>query len=237
MLNYINKWHHWNGGVGSLGCFGYKGCTGKCIVQWGWKRKAPLHGTILTNVVLHAPTIEVVRWFGPCRGRLGWVVWAGVQVCLVEHGPICLRELILSPVPVKWRVIYTDAHSLLNVPSDSLWLPVNIGKTLRADRVSCRVATVVDRGWGPKMLLQCVPKSSTRFPYTFFLGSGYEEPHWQGVTIHTLITEVKQLWAWLVLGWVTIWDTLVVAKEVIDTCCVLLWLMSYEHTRGTQSAP
>ena len=26
-------------------------------------------------------------------------------------------------------------------------------------------------------------------------------------------------------------------KDVIDTCCVLLWLMSYEHTRGSQSAP
>ena len=27
------------------------------------------------------------------------------------------------------------------------------------------------------------------------------------------------------------------AKDVIDTCCVLLWLMSYKHTRGSQSAP
>ena len=43
-----------------------------------------------------------------------------------------------------------------------------------------------------------------------------QEPHWQGVTTHSLITEVKQLWAWLVHGWVTIWDTLVVAK---------MWLM------------
>ena len=38
------------------------------------------------------------------------------------------------------------------------------------------------------------------------------EPHWQGVTTHSAITKVKQLWALLVLGWVTIWDTLVAAK-------------------------
>ena len=47
-------------------------------------------------------------------------------------------------------------------------------------------------------------------------------PRWHGATIHGPITEVKQLWAWLVLGLVTIWDTLVAAKDVIDTCCVLL---------------
>ena len=63
------------------------------------------------------------------------------------------------------------------------------------------------------------------------------EPRWQGETIRGLITEVKQLWAWSILGWVTIQDTVLAAKDVIVTCCVPLWLMSYEHTRGSQSAP
>ena len=62
------------------------------------------------------------------------------------------------------------------------------------------------------------------------------EPRWQGATIHGPITEVKQLWARSILGWVTIQDTVLVAKDVIVTCHVPLWLMSYEHTRGSQSA-
>ena len=42
--------------------------------------------------------------------------------------------------------------------------------------------------------------------------------HWgmswclQGATARGPITEVKQLWACLVIGWVTVWDTLVAAK-------------------------
>ena len=60
-----------------------------------------------------------------------------------------------------------DKHSLLNVPSDSLWLPLNNGKTFWADWVPCRLAMVVDRGWGPKMFLDPAPKSSTRFHYIF----------------------------------------------------------------------
>ena len=39
-----------------------------------------------------------------------------------------------------------------------------------------------------------------------------QEPHWKGVTTHGPITEVKQLWVWLILEWVTVWDTLVAAK-------------------------
>ena len=65
-----------------------------------------------------------------------------------------------------------------------------------------------------------------------------KEPHWQCATVHGLITEVKQLWARSILGWVTIQDTVLVAKkDVIVTCHVPLWLMSYEYTRGSQSAP
>ena len=63
------------------------------------------------------------------------------------------------------------------------------------------------------------------------------EPRWQGATICGPITEVKQPWARSILGWVTIQDTLLVAKDVIVTCHVPLWPMSYEHTRGSQSAP
>ena len=59
------------------------------------------------------------------------------------------------------------------------------------------------------------------------------EPHWQGVTICSPITEVKQPWAQSILRWVTIQDTVLVAKDVIVTCYVPLWLMSYEHTRAS----
>ena len=62
------------------------------------------------------------------------------------------------------------------------------------------------------------------------------DPHWQGVTIQGLITDIKQLWAQLVFGLVTIWDTLVAAKDVIGACHALLWFMSYDHSRGSQSA-
>ena len=51
-----------------------------------------------------------------------------------------------------------DVHSLLDFPCDSLWLPINHGKTFRTDWVSCGVAMVVDVGWGPMMLLEPVPK-------------------------------------------------------------------------------
>ena len=61
-----------------------------------------------------------------------------------------------------------NVHSLLGVSSDSLWLPVNNGKTFRADWVSCGVAMVVDGGWGPKVFFEPVAKSSARFSYVFF---------------------------------------------------------------------
>ena len=60
--------------------------------------------------------------------------------------------------------------------------------------------------------------------------------HWQGVTIHGLITEVKHLWAQLVLGWVTVWDTLEAANNVIDTCHVLLWLI-WAYKRFPECSP
>ena len=62
-------------------------------------------------------------------------------------------------------------------------------------------------------------------------------PHWQGVTIHGLITEVKQLWAHLVLGWMTIWGKLVAANDVIDACCGLLWLVIWACKRFPECSP
>ena len=40
----------------------------------------------------------------------------------------------------------------------------------------------------------------------------------QGVTVYGLITEVKQPQAWLILGWVTIWDTVHSPKIRIYIC-------------------
>ena len=76
-------------------------------------------------------------------------------------------ELVLSKVPVKWRVIYMNKHHLLYVPGDPLWLPINNGETFRAYWVCCRVAMVVNKGWGPKMSLEPVPKGSAWIPYIF----------------------------------------------------------------------
>ena len=71
-------------------------------------------------------------------------------------------ELILAQVPVKLRVIYMDVHSLLDVSCDSLWFPVDNGKTFRADCVSCGVAMVVDG-----VLRYSVPKGSAGFSNVF----------------------------------------------------------------------
>ena len=59
-----------------------------------------------------------------------------------------------------------NIHNLLYVPGDSQCLPVNNDETFKAHQVSCRV--VVNKGWGPKMFLEPVPKGSAGFPYIFF---------------------------------------------------------------------
>ena len=51
-----------------------------------------------------------------------------------------------------------EVYSLLDVSCDPLWFPVDNGKTLRADEVSCGVAMVVDGGWGPEIFFKFVPK-------------------------------------------------------------------------------
>ena len=51
-----------------------------------------------------------------------------------------------------------DVHSLLNVPSDSLWLPVNNGKTFRVDWVLSRVAMMVDRDGALRCSLSLSPR-------------------------------------------------------------------------------
>ena len=77
-------------------------------------------------------------------------------------------ELVLSQVHVEWRVIYMNRHCLLDVPVDSLWLPVNNGETFMTYLVSCRVAMVVNRGLGLDVFLEPVPKGSARFLYILF---------------------------------------------------------------------
>ena len=58
-----------------------------------------------------------------------------------------------------------NVHSLLGVSCDSLWFPVNSGKTFRADWVSRGATMVMDGGWGPKVFFEPVPKSSARLSY------------------------------------------------------------------------
>ena len=59
----------------------------------------------------------------------------------------------------------------------------------------------------------------------------YMETHWQGATVHSLITEVKQLWAQLALGLVTICDALVAAKMWLTPAvfCYCLCHMSIQE--------
>ena len=90
------------------------------------------------------------------------------RLCVLQNLVPYVWELMFPQVPIKCRVIYMDVHSLLDVPCDSLWLPINNGKTFRADQESCRVIMVVDGGWSPKILLEPVPKCSTRFSYILF---------------------------------------------------------------------
>ena len=76
-------------------------------------------------------------------------------------------ELVLSQVPIEWRVISMNIHAPLYVPSDPLWLPVNYGEAFRAYWVSYRMAMVVYRGWGLEVLLEPVPEGSAWFLYVF----------------------------------------------------------------------
>ena len=76
-------------------------------------------------------------------------------------------ELVLSQVPIEWRVINMNIYGLLYVPGDLMWLPVKYGKTFRAYCVSCTMAMVAYWGWSPVVFLDPVPKESTWFPYVF----------------------------------------------------------------------
>ena len=58
----------------------------------------------------------------------------------------------------------------------------------------------------------------SKWEHVLLILVGVDEFCRQGATIHDPITEVKQPWARSILGWVTIWDTMVAAKNMIDTC-------------------
>ena len=75
-------------------------------------------------------------------------------------------------------------------------------------------------------------------PMVLFLDKYHNilHPCSQDATIHNPITEVKQPQAQLILGWMIIQDSVLAAKDVIVTCGIPLWLMSYEYTRGSQCA-
>ena len=68
---------------------------------------------------------------------------------------------------------------------------------------------------------------------------------WQGatahgpitVTAHCPITEVKQLWAWLVLGWVTLWDTLVVLRCDWNLLCCAMAYYVWAYKRFPECFP
>ena len=66
-----------------------------------------------------------------------------------------------------------NIHSLLNVPGDPLWLPINYGEIFRAYWVSCRIAIMVYRGQGPEVFLESVPEGSSWIHYFLQQWSGY----------------------------------------------------------------
>ena len=83
---------------------------------------------------------------GPCKR------WGEVKAWLLKLKSWCVLqdlvqnvwELIFTQVPIKWRVIYTNVNSILDVSCDSPWFLVNNGKTFRADWVSCGATMMGD---------------------------------------------------------------------------------------------
>ena len=53
-------------------------------------------------------------------------------------------QLVLSKVPVKRRVIYSDEHDLLCGLEDILGLPVHDGETVQLDGITCGVGMVIE---------------------------------------------------------------------------------------------
>ena len=102
------------------------------------------------------------------------VPWVGVKSCvyLRQSDGVCCKnfipyvwDLVLSQVPIEWWVINMNIHSLLYIPGDLLWLPINYGEAFGAYWVPYRMAMMVYRGWGPEVFLGPVPKGSAWFPY------------------------------------------------------------------------
>ena len=72
-------------------------------------------------------------------------------------------ELVLPQVPVEWRSfiwMYITSLMFLVTP----WIPVNNGETFWSYWVSCRVAVVVYRGWGPEVFFEPVPQRFCQIP-------------------------------------------------------------------------
>ena len=117
---------HWNGGIGSLGCFGIRGVWGVVWYEGGenWRH---LHMGILMNEVVcahhyYSRRIKLAHVGGGKAGLFELGTW-----CVLQNLVPYVWELIFTQVSIKWRVIYMNVNSLLDVHSDSLWLPVNNG--------------------------------------------------------------------------------------------------------------
>ena len=84
----------------------------------GVKREVTPHGnTYQRNCTCH-PTIIVGGLFSPCGGGKAALFELG-SLCVLQNLVPYVWELIFPQVPIKWREIYTDVHSLLDVPCDS----------------------------------------------------------------------------------------------------------------------
>ena len=68
-------------------------------------------------------------------------------------------HLLLAQASVQRRVIGPDKYGFCDV-SCALCLPMDYAETVCADWVSCGACMLMDRGWGPEMFFEPIPKCS-----------------------------------------------------------------------------
>ena len=148
-----------------MGCLAVWVCRVLLKVIW----KAPPHGKTPNKVacaphLLYGKPMERLVHEGGVV-KLRYLSWSdGVSCKTSSH--MCeswyFPKFLLREGSSTW--IYMASFMFLVT---TLWFPVNYGEALGAYWVSCTLAMVVFRGWGPQVFLESVPKGSAWFPYVF----------------------------------------------------------------------
>ena len=75
--------------------------------------------------------------------------------------------LIFAKVSVKWKVIYMDEHSFLDISGDTLYFPLYDVKALWTEWVSCWITVLMNGGWSLEMFFNPFFQCTAWFPYVF----------------------------------------------------------------------